>query len=111
MTRKTTPSRSTNAIVSLVKVRRSGHITLPGDIRRALQVEEGDYLEAEFVEGGVLLRPVTVVDKAQAWNRLERILGQYAGPGEDGSEQDAMKLAVQAIKDVRRAKRLAEEGS
>ncbi len=99
--------RSGKDVMSLVKVRRAAQITLPGDIRKALQVEEGDYLEAELVEGGVLLRPVTVVDKAQAWNRLERILGKarFTGPGEEPSEQDAMKIAVQTIKDVRRGKR------
>lgn len=99
--------RSGKDIMSLVKVRRAAQITLPGDIRKALNVEEGDYLEAEIVEGGVLLRPVAVIDKAQAWNRLERILGkaEYTGSGELLSEDDAMKLAVQAIKDVRRSKR------
>ena len=44
-----------------------------------------------------------------AWNRLERLLGKarFTGPGEEPSEQDAMKIAVQAIKDVRQSKRLA----
>lgn len=76
--------------MSLVKVRRAAQITLPGDIRKALNVEEGDCLEAEIVEGGALLRPVAVINKAQAWNRLERILGkaEYTGSGEALSEDD-----------------------
>jgi len=54
--------------MSLVKVRRAAQITLPNDIRKALDVREGDYLEAEIVEGGVLLRPVSVVDpKSGGW--------------------------------------------
>jgi hypothetical protein len=56
---------------------------------------------------GVLLRPATDVEQAQAWNRLERLLGQasFTDPGKEPSEQDAMTVAVQTIKDFRQAKR------
>lgn len=46
--------------MTLVRVRRAAQITLPRDIRRAARLEEGDYLEAEITEGGILLRPVRV---------------------------------------------------
>ncbi len=47
--------------MSLLKVRRAAQITLPRDIREAARLEEGDYLEAEVTEGGViLLRPVSI---------------------------------------------------
>lgn len=73
----------------------------------ALKVKEGDYLEAEVVDGGVLLKPVIVVDKAEAWSRLERILGtaRRTGPGPEPSEEAVMALAVQATKSTRRGRR------
>lgn len=93
--------------MSLVKVRGAAQITLPGDVQTALRIREGDYLEAELVEGGVMLRPMTVPSEAEAWERLERVLHRTRHPasGEELSEQDAMTLAVAVIKDVRRRKR------
>ena len=61
--------------MALVRVRRAAQLTLPAEVRQALKVEEGDYLEAEIVEGGVLLKPVAVVardqERKQAWKRIQ----------------------------------------
>lgn len=46
--------------MALVKLRRAAQITLPRDIRRAARLKEGDYLEAEVTEAGILLRPVDI---------------------------------------------------
>ena len=46
--------------MALVKVRRAAQITLPREIRQAIKLEEGDYLEAEVTEAGILLRPVRI---------------------------------------------------
>lgn len=41
-----------------VKVYRDDQITLPLEARHKLDVAEGDYLDVEVVEEGVLLKPV-----------------------------------------------------
>ena len=46
--------------MSLVRVRRAAQITLPREIRQAARLEEGDYLEAEVTDAGILLRPVSI---------------------------------------------------
>ena len=46
--------------MALVKLRRAAQITLPREIREAARLKEGDYLEAEVTEAGILLRPVNV---------------------------------------------------
>lgn len=46
--------------MALVKVHRAAQITLPRDIREAIGLEEGDYLEAEVTEAGILLSPVSI---------------------------------------------------
>ena len=46
--------------MALVRVRRAAQITLPREIRQAAHLEEGDYLEAEVTEAGILLRPVSI---------------------------------------------------
>lgn len=58
----------------LVKLRRAGQITLPVDLREQFALEEGAYLEAEAVQGGILLKPMAVVDRAQARQGLRDIL-------------------------------------
>lgn len=46
--------------LDLVRVRRAGQITLPREVRDAMNLGEGDYLEPRFTKGGVLLRPVSI---------------------------------------------------
>lgn len=48
-------------------IRGKGQITIPADIREAAYLEEGDPMEVELVEEGILLRPRKVIDATQAW--------------------------------------------
>jgi AbrB family looped-hinge helix DNA binding protein len=48
-------------------VRARGQVTLPEDIRAAARLEEGDLLDAELTDEGILLRPRKVIDATQAW--------------------------------------------
>jgi AbrB family looped-hinge helix DNA binding protein len=61
-----------SANMALMRVRRLAELTLPAEVRRALNVQEGDYLEAKIVEGGVLLNPVAVVERQRAWQRIQK---------------------------------------
>ena len=93
--------------MSLVKVRPAAQITLPADVHAALQLQEGDYLQAELVEGGVILRLIVAVGKEEAWDRLERVLGEgrHAVSGGELTDEQATALALEVIKNVRRRKR------
>ena len=53
--------------MSSTVVRRKGQITIPSEIRKAARLEEGDPVEVEIVEGGILLRPCKLIDATQAW--------------------------------------------
>jgi AbrB family looped-hinge helix DNA binding protein len=48
-------------------LRAKGQLTIPEDIRKAARLEEGDLLEAELTDEGILLRPQKVIDATQAW--------------------------------------------
>jgi len=50
-----------------VRVRGKGQLTIPPEIRAAAHLEEGDPVEFEVVEDGILLRPKKVIDASQAW--------------------------------------------
>ena len=51
----------------LVKLRPKGQITIPDEIRRAVRLQEGDYLAISLRGDAIVLEPKTVVDAAQAW--------------------------------------------
>jgi AbrB family looped-hinge helix DNA binding protein len=90
--------------VSLVKIKDRAQITLPPEVRQALNVGVGDYLEAEVVEGGVLLKPVAVVERTKAWDELLRIVNRpkWEGPGPEPSEDEVMATVVKEIRALRR---------
>jgi AbrB family looped-hinge helix DNA binding protein len=90
--------------MSLVKITRNGQITLPASFRQALKVAEGDYLEAELVDGKFELRPVAVIDRAQADRRLEEILSRvkYIGSVPTPSEDELVAEVAEIIQQSRR---------
>jgi AbrB family looped-hinge helix DNA binding protein len=62
--------------MAIVKVRRFAQVTLPANLRKKLHLVEGDYLEAEAVKGGILLKPVTVIERERAKKRLLDVMDQ-----------------------------------
>jgi AbrB family looped-hinge helix DNA binding protein len=58
-----------------VRLLRGGKVTLPAAVRHNLELAEGDWLEAEVVESGVLLKPVLDGGRQQA---LEQMLAAKA---------------------------------
>jgi antitoxin MazE len=53
--------------VPLVKVKKHSQITIPTSIRRKFRIVEGDYLEIEDLEDGLILKPVKMVRPDQAY--------------------------------------------
>ncbi len=51
----------------LVKVKRYCQITLPSLIRKRFNVDEGDYLEIDEIDGNMVLKPVKMVHSEQAY--------------------------------------------
>ena len=48
-------------------MRAKGQLTIPADVRDSTHLEEGDPIEIEIVDGGILLRPLKLIDATQAW--------------------------------------------
>jgi AbrB family looped-hinge helix DNA binding protein len=51
----------------LVKLRQKGQVTIPDDVRRALRLQEGDYLAVSVRGDAIVLEPKTVIDASQSW--------------------------------------------
>jgi len=90
--------------MALVKLLRGGQLTLPAEARKALRLAEGDYLEAEVVQGGVMLKPVAVVDRTKAWDDLMAIIDEpkWRGPGPEPSDDELLELADEEVHALRR---------
>lgn len=53
--------RLTN-MAELVRVKDKYQVTIPAEVRAAVAIQTGDYLEASAYQGGILLRPKRVSD-------------------------------------------------
>ncbi len=76
--------------MALLKILRSSQITLPAELRRQFGLSEGDYLEAQAVKEGILLKPVSVVERQKAGHALVKLLDRVH------AKQPASKLSAQA---------------
>ena len=81
--------------MALLKIQRAGQITLPAKLRQALSLTIGDYLEAEAVPDGILLKPMIVVDRGNAWQRK----------GKSQEYKDLIQKLVNILADLNLAKR------
>jgi AbrB family looped-hinge helix DNA binding protein len=90
-------------IMALVRMLRGGQVTLPAEARKALKLSEGDYLDLEVKGGAVTLKPVTVIDRADADRQLDAILSRvtYTGPEPQPSEDEVMEMVVDEIRATR----------
>jgi AbrB family looped-hinge helix DNA binding protein len=69
--------------VRTIIIRGKGQLTIPAEIRRQVNLEEGDPVEIEVVPEGILLRPQKVVDATQAWFRSPASQKREADPEAD----------------------------
>ncbi len=89
--------------MTLVRMLRGGQITLPAEARKALKVSEGAYLDLQVTNGTATLKPVDVVDRAEADRQLDAILSRvrYIGPDPKPSEDELMVMVVEEIDTLR----------
>ena len=94
----------------LVTVKPKFQVTIPAKLRRGINLHEGDLMEATVVGDGILLRPVEVVDRSAAADRIAA--GFAAAPpsfGDAGrSEDEIMEDAIADIAAARRERRSRE---
>jgi AbrB family looped-hinge helix DNA binding protein len=92
-----------NRIMALVRLLRGGQVTLPAELRQKLQVKEGDYLEAEVVENGMLLKPVAFVSRERAWKAIREAQQsvRYIGPEPRPSPEDEEEQIYEIVREFR----------
>jgi len=97
-------------VVTLVKLTRNGQITLPVQARRALHVEEGDYVEVRVSDENIVLTPKKLVDTSQAyfwspdWQTSEREAADDIVHGRVTEARDVNTL-ISSLERARKRKR------
>ena len=84
-----------------VKVLRGGQITMPKELREVLEIKEGDILEVQMEKNKVVLKPKVLVDKNQAWKKLNKIMAKVGKRHSKISEKEVDSDVLEAIKRVR----------
>lgn len=89
--------------MALLKLKRYAQITIPAELRKQFNLEEGDYLEAEAVKDGILLKPVTVMDQQQARQALRTLLDKVHAdlPPPDLSSKEQEEEITRVMKELR----------
>jgi AbrB family looped-hinge helix DNA binding protein len=89
--------------MALVRLKRAAQITLPAELRKQFHLEEGDYLEAEAVEDGILLKPVAFIERQKAWETVREVLDRVHAklPPSDKSPLEQEEEITRIIKELR----------
>jgi AbrB family looped-hinge helix DNA binding protein len=53
--------------MALVKITRNFQVSIPKQVREALGLEEGDFIEVEERDGAIVMLPKKLIDADQAW--------------------------------------------
>lgn len=93
--------------MSIVTVKPKFQVTIPAKLRRGIDLQEGDILEATLVDNGILFKPKEVVDRVTVANRIaEKLAATRPSPRDLGrSEDEIMEDAIDEIAQSRRERR------
>ena len=93
--------------MTLVMVKPKFQVTIPAKLRRQIDLQEGDLMEATIVEDGIFLRPKDIVDRNAAAARIASILAQTKPSSEDAgrSEDEIMQDILVDIAEARKERR------
>jgi AbrB family looped-hinge helix DNA binding protein len=89
--------------MALVRLKKAAQITLPVELRKQFNLEEGDYLEAEAVENGILLKPISVIERQKGWERVRGVLDRVHAklPSSDKTPREQEEDITHIIKELR----------
>jgi len=87
----------------IVKIKEKFQITLPAELREALHLAVGDLLEATIHDNVIVLKPKAVVDREQAWVKIEHAMAsvQDRAPNPQQSPQEQEEEITEIIKEYR----------
>lgn len=90
--------------MALVTVKPKFQVTIPAKLRRDIDLNEGDIMEATLVGDGILFKPKEVVDRVATANRIAAEFAEaQPSPADLGRSED--EIMRDAIDDIARSRR------
>ena len=95
------------AKMNLVAVKPKFQVTIPAKLRKSVNFQEGDIMEAICVDDGILFKVKQVVDRKVVADRIASMLADVKIPPEDirRSEEEIMDDIIAEISASRRGRR------
>ena len=91
----------------LVTVKPKFQVTIPARLRRGINLNEGDVIEATIVGDGILLRPMDMVERNAAADRIAATFAATEPSSEDVGRSEA-EIMEDTIADSHRERRHRE---
>lgn len=90
------------SLMSIVKVKFKGQVTLPSSLRQQVGLKVGDLLEVKEERGKIILTPQTIIDRRLAESMADFKAGRSHGPFDTADDMIRdMKSRVKKIKSKR----------
>ena len=93
--------------MNLVTVKPKFQVTIPANLRKDINLQVGDVMEAIRVDGGILFKVVQVVDRDAIADRIASTLAEVVIPPQDmgRSDDEVMEETIAEISASRREHR------
>jgi AbrB family looped-hinge helix DNA binding protein len=88
----------------LVKIKEKYQITIPAEVRDEMRLSVGDILEATVEDNVIVLKPKAVVDREQAWMKIERAMASVEdlAPNPNQSPKEEEEDIARMVKEYRK---------
>lgn len=87
--------------MSLVRVKRFAQVTIPVDIRRKANIEQGDFVEVSYDNKRIIITPKRVSDKTVDWaSKFDEALAKVRKPAKRAGI--TTKVIDDAVKSARK---------
>jgi AbrB family looped-hinge helix DNA binding protein len=84
-----------------VRVQEKGQVTIPSQIRKKLNLKQGDLVIFEETDSGVMVKPASVVAADERRAEVKAIVQSIRKRFKDHSADEIESLVNEAIRDVR----------
>ena len=88
----------------LVKVKDKFQVTIPAEIREVMRLAVGDILEATIQDKHIVLKPKAIVDREQAWMKIERAMASVEdlAPNPNQTPKEQEEEIARLVKEYRK---------
>lgn len=87
----------------LVKVIRNGQITIPKEIRISLSIQDGDFLEIERLNSGLLIKPKVVIDRDESAQKFFKQVSQMRKNAKKFDPEEVDEILAEAVQVAKEA--------